>query len=108
MDKVVFDDETLKKVYSFKGNGREEFEHIKNSIVEVEVENDKNEAVVLRFRVTRDAHLGMRQRWVYGELLDTPAGEYHQVEVHLHEDEPESDSIAVFLMAPPLMFNKLR
>lgn len=103
MDKVVFDDETLKKVYSFKGNGREEFEHITiGSIVEVEVEDIQKKAMILRFRVTRNAHLG-RQRWVYGKLLNDPASEYYQeVQIRLHMDEPESDSIAVFLKAPPI------
>lgn len=105
MNSVIFDDEALKKkVYSFNENERKEFECIEiGSIVEVKVEDVQKKAMILRFRVTRNAHLGMRQRWVYGKLLNDPASEYYQeVQIRLHEDEPESDSIAVFLKAPPL------
>lgn len=106
---VVFEEALKKKVYSFNGNKRKELERIKvGSIVVMEVENDQNEAIILQFRVTRDAHLGGWQRWVYGQLLNDPAGGYYQeVQIRLHEDEPESDSIWVFPKAPPLTINKL-
>ena len=109
MNSVVFDEALKKKVYFFKGNKRKELQRIKvGSIVVMEVENDQNEAMILQFRVTRDAHLGRWQRWIYGKLQDAPAGEYHQVEIRLHKNEPKSDTIAVFPQAPPSMINKLR
>lgn len=105
MNGAVFDEALKKKVYFFNGNTREEFESVTiGSTVEVEVKDVQKKAVmVLKFRVTRDTHLGMRQRWVYGKLLNDPASEYYQeVQIRLHMDEPESDSIWVFPKAPPI------
>lgn len=104
MNGVVFDEALKKKMYSFDGDINEVLDAAKiDSIVVMEVKNDQNQARTLKFRVTRDARLGSWQRWIYGRLLDTGPDEYYQVEIRLHKNNPEYDSIAVCLQAPPAM-----
>ena len=110
MERVFFDDETLKKrVYSFMGNDRTTLKRAKvGSNKEIIVKNEQGEAITIPFRVTRNAHLGKKTQWIYGKVLDAPDGEYHQIELKLHKEEPKNDTVEVFLQAPPSIINKLR
>ena len=78
------------------------------SKVSVCVRNIENEIVVISFNVIRDAHLGTKIRWVYGMVLNSLDGKYYQIEIKINKDEPEADTIEVFLQAPPSNIKKLR
>ncbi len=110
MERVVFDDNTLKKrVFSFMGNDRTELKKAKvGAKVSIIVRDEQGEAITIPFRVTRNAHLGKKSQWIYGKVLDAPDGEYHQIELKLHKEEPKTDTVEVFLQAPPSIINKLR
>jgi hypothetical protein len=110
MRNVVFDDAALKKrVYFFMGNDRSILKGAKvGSKSAVNVKDEQGEAITIAFRVTRNAHLGKKTQWIYGKVLDAPEGEYHQIELKLHKEDPKMDTIEVFLQAPPSIINKLR
>ena len=72
--------------------------------VRVHVKNKQGEATTISFRVTRNAHLNEKTVWIYGMVLNLFDDEYHQIELKLHKDEPERDTIEVFLRAKPNVF----
>lgn len=110
MRNVVFDDAALKKrVYFFMGNDRSVLKGARvGSKSAVNVKDEQGEAITIAFRVTRNAHLGKKTQWIYGKVLDAPEGEYHQIELKLHKEDPKMDTVEVFLQAPPSIINKLR
>lgn len=103
------DDVFTKKVFYFTGKDRASLDEISvGSKAIVHVRNKKNEIVAISFNVTRDVHLGSKTRWVYGVVLNSPDGEYRQIEFKLNKDKPDMDTIEVFLQAPPNIINELR
>lgn len=109
MNRCSSSDAFVKKVFSFTSNDRASLDKISiGSEVSISVRNKKNELVTITFSVTRDAHLGTKVRWVYGAVLNSPDGEYRQIEIKINKNEPEMDTIEVFLQAPPSTTNKLR
>ena len=98
-----------KKVFSFTSDDRTSLEKlIIGSKTCIRAKNREEKTVTIPFRVTRDAYLGTKTRWIYGTVLNAPDDEYHQIELKLHKNEPEKDIIEVFLQAPPVIINKLR
>ena len=56
----------------------------------------------ISFRVTRNVRLGSSQHWVYGQVLE-PAGDfYRQVEIKIHMNHPEYDTVEIYPQAPPV------
>lgn len=107
---AVFDDEKLKrKRYSFIGNNREILRSAKvGNEVEIVAKNERGCNELILFRVTRNAHLGKRQKWVYGRVLNFPADEYYQIEIKMYDGEPSLDSIEIYIQAPPTLITELR
>ncbi len=107
---AVFDDERLKrKCYSFIDDNREILKKAKvGSEVEIVAKNEQGCNELILFRVTRNAHLGKRQKWMYGRVLNFPAGEYYQVEIKMYAGEPSLDSIEIYIQAPPTLIVELR
>lgn len=97
-----------KKVFFFVDDDRTSLEDIRiDSEINIYVKNEQGEMINISFRVTRNAYLGKKTRWIYGMVLNTPDDEYHQIELKLHKGEPEIDTIEVFLQAPPAIIDKL-
>lgn len=96
-----------KRVFSFTSEDRTSLDNTSiGSWVSVCVKNEEGETVTVLFEVTRDVHLGKGARWIYGEVLGPPGDGYHQIEIKLHNQNPNADTVEVFLQAPPI--NKLR
>lgn len=96
-----------KRVFSFTSDDRASLDNVSvGSLANVDAKNEEDEIVSISFKVTRDAYLGKGARWIYGEVLDSPAVGYHQIEIKLHKDNPNADTIEIFPQAPPI--NKLR
>lgn len=100
--KVCSSDAFEKKAFFFTDDDRASLSKIKiGSQASIRVKNEKDEMVVILFRVTRNAYLGKKTRWVYGQVLNSPDDGYHQVEIKLHKGRPDTDTVEVFLQAPP-------
>ena len=56
----------------------------------------------ISFRVTRNVRLGSSQHWVYGQVLEPAADCYRQVEIKLHMNHPEYDTVEIYPQAPPV------
>lgn len=98
-----------KRVFSFIDDDRLSLKEIKvGSEVSIRVRDAEEKVTTISFRVTRDAHLGQKTRWIYGKVTNAPDGEYHQVELKVHKGEPKKDTIEMFLQAPPITINKPR
>ena len=107
MNRCSSDKTFTKRVFSFISEDRTSLDNVSiGSRVSVCVKNEEDKIVTISFNVTRDAHLGKGARWIYGEVLGSPVDGYHQIEIKLHKDNPNADTIEVFLQAPPI--NKLR
>lgn len=94
-----------KRVFSLVTSDRESLERAKvGSEVRIPVEDVQGKLIEMSFRVTRNVRLGERAQWIYGEILDVPGDEYHQIEIKLHKSRAISDTVEVFPQAPPSMF----
>ena len=91
-----------KRVFSFASNNRGSLEAAElDAEISLRAKNEQGEEIEIPFRVTRNAHLGKKTRWIYGEVLAVPDDEYYQIEIKLHRGQPEMDTIEVFPHAPP-------
>ena len=98
-----------KKVYSFIDDNRSSLKEIKvGSEASIRVRDAEEKVTTILFRVTRDAHLGQKSRWIYGEVIVPDGKYYYQIELRIHKDNPEIDTIEVFPQAPPITINKPR
>ncbi len=102
---IDFDESRLKKrSFFFPDGSRPRMEDTEiGSETSVTVSDERGDTVHIPFRVTRNTLLSPKIRWVYGEVLGMPEGEYHQIELKLHAGKPERDTVEVFLQAPPLV-----
>ena len=109
MNECPNNDAFAKEVYSFASNDRASLDKISiGSKASISVRNKNNEIITIPFSVTRDTYLGTKVRWVYGMVLNSRDGEYHQIEIKINKNKPEMDTVEVFLQAPPNTTNKLR
>jgi len=68
----------------------------------IQVVDSEGKETRILFRVTRNVRLGSSQHWVYGQVLE-PAGDwYRQVEIKLHMNHPEYDTVEIYPQAPPV------
>ena len=107
MEKVVFDGNDFgKKCFSFiEGVNYDALDEAKlGKEIKIVVKDDHGSIVPLAFRVVRDVHLGVRQRWLYGKVLSTDDEVYRQVEIKLYKDESHLNSVEIFPQAPPISF----
>lgn len=74
------------------------------SEVSLYAKDERGKSIIIKFRITRNAHLGERARWIYGMVLDVSDDEYYQIELRLHKDSPKMDTIQVFIQAPPISY----
>lgn len=101
--------EVFKKVFSFPSDNRTLLQGAKvDSEISIPVEDEQGKVFEIVFRVTRSVKLGKKAEWIYGKVLNAPSGAYYQIEIKLHEGRPDSDTVEVFLQAPPSIINKLR
>ena len=110
MSEVVYDDDAFrKKKLSFVKKGWSALERAEmDSYASILVKDEKGEVTKIPFRVTRNVRLGENARWIYGMVLNAPDGEYRQIELKFHKDNPERDTVEVLLRAPPSFPNILR
>ena len=74
------------------------------SEVSLYAKDERGKSIIIKFRITRNVHLGERVRWIYGMVLDDSDDEYYQIELRLHKDSPKMDTIQVFIQAPPISY----
>ena len=109
MKECVLDDVFTKKVFYFINNDRSLFNNVKfKSKASIRVMDEENEMVKISFIVTRDAYLGKNYRWIYGKVLNQLEDRYYQIEFKLNLNDPEEDTVEVFLQAPPVSTKKPR
>lgn len=72
------------------------------------VKDETGKTVRIWFRVTRNEWLSHENQWVYGKVLDMPDKRYYQVELRFNGKSPDTDTVEVFLQAPPVGFKKPR
>ena len=104
MMNCYFDGSTSGKiVFHFVNNDRTAFRDAEvGSITGVVVKDNEGKIMTIRFQVTRNASLVSKTKWVYGRIMDVREGKYYQIELKLHKDEPQADTVEAFLQAPPL------
>ena len=101
--------EALKMVFSFPSDDRTSLQETAiDSEISIPVEDKRGKVFEIMFCVTRSVNLGKKAKWIYGKVLNAPGGAYYQIEIKLHKGQPKSDTVEVFLQAPPSIINKLR
>ena len=107
MGNSYFDGSTDRKiVFHFIDHDRTTLREAEvDSVTSVIAKDDKGNPITIPFQVTRNTQLGSKSQWIYGKVLDVPDRFYYQIEMKLHIDNPETDTIEVFLKAPPIIIS---